>query len=68
MDENWNEGAMFPETIPLISCVRDTGKRVRCEAQVKSAEGRLKPLEEKVRQLICRMAEKLTMVRMIQRI
>jgi len=34
------------------------------EAQVDSAEGRLKPIFEKVCQLICRMAEKLDRVRM----
>ncbi len=46
------------------SCMRHNGQIMGSEAQVKSAEQRLKPfLTEKVCQWICRMAEKLNMVR-----
>ncbi|QFF99313.1 hypothetical protein PB01_17395 [Psychrobacillus glaciei] len=44
--------------------MRHNGQIMGSEAQVKSAEQRLKPLlKEKVCQWICRMAEKLNMVR-----
>ena len=46
------------------SCMRHNGQIMGSEAQVESAEQRLKPFfTEKVCQWICRMAEKLNMVR-----
>jgi hypothetical protein len=55
----------FPKLSHQDSCVRHERQFMGFEAQVESAEGKLKPVPmEKVCQLICRVAEKLDMVRM----
>ena len=62
-------GMMEPCFLKLsrqYSCMRHDWQVMGCEAQVDSAERRLKPsLKEKVCQRICRTAEKLDMVRIV---